>query len=926
MNRDHRLRANLRHLYGAGADETLAALRVLLQRYGVAQAALVGTGSVAAAPHARHHPDASGASETSTAATAVAAGGASPGSVRTGHPIQARSPVGGAAEVSGAAATGAEPGPATTPAHTSAAGDVAPTAADAIRADAGSEAELPARAAAATRVPPAIRARIPAAGDVALIAYADSIRSAGGPHAGGPPLAALRRFARRYLEGAINTLHLLPFYPWDTDRGFSVTDYRAVDPRNGTWAEVEALAADFTHLMVDLVINHASLDNPLVQGALTGDPRYAEYVIRYDDGAQPDAEALAALARPRPHPVLARYTVEEEAGQQRATFAVADDTAPGGSAPAGGRLPGSTTAATGPGNTAPAGGRPRDTSRADTGAGGTAPAAEATAAGPGSEGAAAGGAGADRDLQAGAPHGRATSAAVPGDPAPAGGPAKGGTAAVPVGTARASGRHHGGTTPATGPRGTITGVTTSAGGRVSGGWVWTTFSRAPNADGSAATRQVDLNFRNPRVLLEMLDLLLHYRSHGADWVRLDAAGYLWKELGTPSIHHPNTHRLLQVLRDALAGAPELVTIAEVNEPQAALLPYLGTDDAAECDLVYQFAHFPLAVHALLSGDGSHYKRWLRTLEPFAGRQFITVLGSHDGMGRKPLLGLLPERDLEWLVDTLVTAHGALPNYAQQPGGGRIVYELCATPWGLLNRPDRGEELALQIDRYAACAALGLVLRGVPAFYLNGLLGVPNRLDPGQLDEHRSINREQFTEGALFAELDDPRTPLARVLARLLRLIRARASEPAFAPCGPPLELLETPPAVVAVVAAAGSARRGVAPTDLSADPQQVAQATATSRLRGEHRVVAPTDLSAEPRQVAQATATSRLRGGRRVVALTNVAADAQQVTLASSLFGGRSQVRDLITDAAWTVPAGTTWKFELAPYQVVWLTPGFHAG
>ena len=143
-----------------------------------------------------------------------------------------------------------------------------------------------------------------------------------------------------------------------------------------------------------------------------------------------------------------------------------------------------------------------------------------------------------------------------------------------------------------------------------------------------------------------------------------------------------------MLRDALVGAPELVTIAEVNEPQAALLPYLGTDDAAECDLVYQFAHFPLAVHALLGGDGSHYKRWLRTLEPFAGRQFITVLGSHDGMGRKPLLGLLPERDLEWLVDTLVTAHGALPNYARQPGGGRIVYELCATPWSLLNRPDR----------------------------------------------------------------------------------------------------------------------------------------------------------------------------------------------------------------------------------------------
>ena len=140
-------------------------------------------------------------------------------------------------------------------------------------------------------------ARIPGAGDVALIAYADSIRGSAGP-----PLAALRRFVRSYLTSVINTLHLLPFFPWDTDRGFSVQDYRAVDPRNGTWEDIEALAEEFSHLMVDLVINHASLDNPLVQGALTGDPRYRDFVIRYDDGAQPDAAALAKLTRPRPDP------------------------------------------------------------------------------------------------------------------------------------------------------------------------------------------------------------------------------------------------------------------------------------------------------------------------------------------------------------------------------------------------------------------------------------------------------------------------------------------------------------------------------------------------------------------------------------------------------------------------------------------------
>ena len=562
-------------------------------------------------------------------------------------------------------------------------------------------------------------ARMPAAGDVALIAYADSIRGDGGP-----PLAALRRFVRRYLADTINTLHLLPFYPWDTDRGFSVQDYRAVDPRNGTWADIEALAGEFAHLMVDLVINHASLDNPLVQGALTGDPRYRDFVIRYDDNAQPEAAALAALTRPRPDPVLTRYYVVATGGHMRATF----------------------------------------------------------------------------------------------DP--------------------------------------------RSGGRT-GGWVWTTFSRPPNADDSAATRQVDLNFRNPRVLLEMLEVLLCYRGHGADWVRLDAAGYMWKELGTPSIHHPNTHRLLQVLRDALAGRADLVSVAEVNEPQDTILPYLGSTEAGvESDLVYQFAHFPLAVHALLSGDAGHYKRWLGTLEPFAGRQFITMFGSHDGMGRKPIIGLLPDADLERLVTMLAADHGALPNYALQAGGGRIIYELCATPWSLINRADAEEPLQLQVDRYAACAALGLTLRGVPAFYINGLLGVPNRLDPGQLDENRSINREQFDEQALYAELDDCGSQMRRVLKRLLHLIAVRTGEPAFAPGGPPLQVLDSPPAVVAAVA----------------DGR-----------------------------------------GRRVLALTNVSAASQRIALDTDLFPGRRAVRELITGTERAIPAGAPWELPLAPYEVLWL-------
>ena len=88
--------------------------------------------------------------------------------------------------------------------------------------------------------------------DTVLITYADSIQDA----RLGSPLAALHSFACQHLKGAIRTIHLLPFCPWSSDDGFSVIDYRQVDPECGTWGEIEQLGGDFD-LMFDLVLNTA---------------------------------------------------------------------------------------------------------------------------------------------------------------------------------------------------------------------------------------------------------------------------------------------------------------------------------------------------------------------------------------------------------------------------------------------------------------------------------------------------------------------------------------------------------------------------------------------------------------------------------------------------------------------------------------------
>ncbi len=129
--------------------------------------------------------------------------------------------------------------------------------------------------------------------------------------------------------------------------------------------------------------------------------------------------------------------------------------------------------------------------------------------------------------------------------------------------------------------------------------VWTTFS--PD--------QIDLNYRNPRVALAAIDVLLTYVAHGADVIRLDAVTFLWKEPGTSCIHLPQTHRLIQLFRSVLnAVAPWVIIITETNVPHDENVSYFG-DGTNEADLVYNFALPPLTLHAFHTGDASVLSQW-----------------------------------------------------------------------------------------------------------------------------------------------------------------------------------------------------------------------------------------------------------------------------------------------------------------------------
>jgi sucrose phosphorylase len=144
----------------------------------------------------------------------------------------------------------------------------------------------------------AVRALVPrlTAADALLITYGDQFQQNGRP-----PLQTLLDFCQEFLAGVITGVHILPFFPYSSDDGFSVIDYRQVDGGLGDWRDVEAIAARF-RLMTDAVLNHCSSRHAWFQGFLRGDPAYADAFISVDPGVD-----LSAVVRPRALPLLTPF-------------------------------------------------------------------------------------------------------------------------------------------------------------------------------------------------------------------------------------------------------------------------------------------------------------------------------------------------------------------------------------------------------------------------------------------------------------------------------------------------------------------------------------------------------------------------------------------------------------------------------------------
>ncbi len=335
--------------------------------------------------------------------------------------------------------------------------------------------------------------------------------------------------------------------------------------------------------------------------------------------------------------------------------------------------------------------------------------------------------------------------------------------------------------------------------------VWTTFS----AD------QVDLNFNSLDVLEKMISILLYYVRQGASIIRLDAIAYLWKETDTTCIHCIQTHEMVKLFRAVLdAVAPDVIIISETNVPHHENISYFGNGHD-EAQMVYNFTLPPLLLYTFLKQNATDLSAWARGFDPPASTTtFFNFTASHDGIGVRPLEGILPPSEIAFLADHVRNSGGDV-SCKRNSDGSETPYELNITYVDALNGPD--DDDAVRAGRFLAAQAIQLVLPGVPGIYIHSLLGTRNWNEGvRQTGRARTINRRPLSYAEVSAEIETPGTLRHRIFHAYVGMLAVRRQQPAFHP-GAAFEVLDVSPQCFAIRRQADS-QTIVAVTNVGREP------------------------------------------------------------------------------------------------------------
>ena len=313
----------------------------------------------------------------------------------------------------------------------------------------------------------------------------------------------------------------------------------------------------------------------------------------------------------------------------------------------------------------------------------------------------------------------------------------------------------------------LTSVRTKAGIR----HVWSTFSGD----------QIDLNFRNPNVLKEFVSIVRSYLNHGITIFRMDAVPFLWKQKGTSCTNLQPTHEIIKLFHTLIEYYfPSALIVCENNVPSNENLTYFG--NANEAHVIYNFSLPPLLIYTLLTGRCSHLKNWMMSMPPAqSGTTYLNFIASHDGIGLRPLDGLIADDGINKLVEKTKQSGGRV-TYRKSREGSDKPYELNITLFDLLKSTFDSDEDNYSVERFLCAHSIMFALEGIPAVYIQSIFGSHNDLERLEhTQRNRSINRHIWDEFELEKELSDRQSPHARIFAELKRLLSIRKKQSAFHP-------------------------------------------------------------------------------------------------------------------------------------------------
>jgi amylosucrase len=321
-------------------------------------------------------------------------------------------------------------------------------------------------------------------------------------------------------------------------------------------------------------------------------------------------------------------------------------------------------------------------------------------------------------------------------------------------------------------------------------WVMTVFN----------SYQWDLNYHNPEVLIEMIDIILFWANKGADILRLDAVAFLWKKIGSTCQNEREAHLLLQLMKDCCqVTAPGVLFIAEAIVSPGEIAKYFGEDaiNAKECEIAYNATFMALLWDAVATKNANLLNRGVKNLpEKLERATWLNYVRCHDDIGLgfsdqdAVMSGYDPALHRRFLIDYFTGKFSGSPARGLpfgenlKTGDARISGSLASLV-GLETAIESNDEHAIDAAIKTILLLHNMILSfgGIALLYYGDAIGTLNSLeylaDPAERDDNRWMNRSRF-DWSKAEKRHQPGTVEYRIFNALKKMIALRKETTAFA--------------------------------------------------------------------------------------------------------------------------------------------------